>query len=173
MTEDSSWDFTYVWSIFYWSHSWTNSIDWILLLTTCGMFIMTLPMQWLWLKHVLGLNVYFIFYSRSLFLLVCVQCSDKNTYLYTKIMAVCEFIILIISFSFFLISFLTSIILLKYYDTIPYTKKNIVFYLSHLLVCDLGCGIMVLVSWFQWYIIHHLYVTCIFSCRTLLWWATL
>ncbi len=45
-------------------------------------------------------------------------------------MAVCEFIVLLISLSFFFLSFLTSIILLKYYDTILYTKKNIVFYLK-------------------------------------------
>ena len=61
-------------------------------------------------------------------------------------MIFCENIVFIISSIIFVLSFFTSVILLKYYDTIPFTKKNIVFYLSHFLVCDLGCGIMVLVS---------------------------
>ena len=38
LKEHIPWNYTYVRSIFYWSHSWTNSLKLDMLLTTCGRF---------------------------------------------------------------------------------------------------------------------------------------
>ena len=58
LTEHSSWNYTYVWSTFYWSHSWTNSLELNLLLTTCVVGGQPKFNCWLSYNLIFHINIY-------------------------------------------------------------------------------------------------------------------